>query len=154
MSLGHVDFVELYMGVGRVTYYVGQVGCVVGEGFDVLHWTYDRQWDFTKRADRADCAWLLVYALKPKALHAGTPCTDMCIIGDRVMTEKTKLNNAFTMSVAEHQRSHSLGASVENPKTSLFWELDPVVREFGTKESPNKPWGLCGPMDASSELRI
>ena len=30
--------------------------------------------------DQCDCAWLLVYSLRPNVVHLGTPCTKMCVL--------------------------------------------------------------------------
>ena len=89
LSMGHVDFAELFRGYGEATIRVREAGCTASEGFDKYAVTYDRCWHLDKKKDQCDCAWLLVYSLRPKVIHCGTPCTKMCKIGPRALDGST-----------------------------------------------------------------
>ena len=60
LSLGYVDFAEVFRGFGQFTIRVREVGCSAAEGFDKYALTYERAWHLETKKDQADCAWLLV----------------------------------------------------------------------------------------------
>ena len=103
MHLGYVDFAELFRGFGELTIRVREAGCTASDGFDKYAITYERCWCLEKKADQCDCAWLIVYSLKPKRLHLGTPCTNMCQIGTGIIDAATAAQNEFTAVVLAHQ---------------------------------------------------
>ena len=69
LVLGEVDFAELCRGFGEATVRVREVGCTAAEGFDNDVITYERNWRLDTEKDQCDCAWLLVYKLRPKVIH-------------------------------------------------------------------------------------
>ena len=142
LCLGYVDFAELFRGFGEATIRVREAGCTAAEGFDKYAITYDRCWHLDNKGDQCDCAWLLVYSLRPKAVHLGTPCTDMCLIGQGKLNESTISQNEFTHAVAVHQVKEGLGCSIENPKGSLLFQQPLFVKTFGTIDEPKPGWSF------------
>ena len=142
MSLGVVDFAELFRGYGEATIRVREAGCTASEGFDKHAVTYERCWHLDTPTGQADCAWLIVYQLRPKVIHLGTPCTKMCLLGPRQVDKETKMQNEFTKKVALHQAGEGLGASIENPKGSLLFDEPEIVGTFGTVDAPKTPWSF------------
>ena len=112
LRLGYVDFAELFRGFGELTIRVREAGCTASEGFDKYAITYERCWCLDRAADQNDCAWLIVYSLKPKVIHLGTPCTNMCQIGQGVIDKATESQNKFTIKTCQHQQALGLGVSV------------------------------------------
>ena len=119
MQEGFVDFVEIFRGHGELTIGVREAACTASEGFDKYAMTYGRCWCLETPRDQEDCAWLLVYALRPKVVHLGTPCTKMSVAGSRKIDSATEAQNEFTWKVAVHQQAEGLGVSIENPKKQL-----------------------------------
>ena len=120
LSLGYVDFAEVFRGFGEATIRVREAGCTAAEGFDKYAITYERCWCLDQKKDQCDCAWLLVYSLRPKVVHCGTPCTKICVLGqafpNHALDEATLAQNAFTLAIMKHQHAEGLGVSVENLK--------------------------------------
>ena len=119
LSMGYVDFAELFRGYGEATIRVREAGCTASEGFDKYAVTYDRCWHLVKKRDQCDCAWLLVYSLRPKVIHCGTPCTKMCKIGSRTL-ESAEAQNEFTWKVAMHQHAEGLGPACYIHRKSMY----------------------------------
>ena len=150
LKLGVVDFAETLRGFGEATVRVREAGCTASEGFDKYAITYERCWYLDRKKDQCDCAWLLVYSLRPKVIHCGTPCTKMCQIGERTIDESTEAQNEFTLNVAEHQEAEGLGASIETPKGSLLFEQKKYKEKFGSLEEPKPGWLFYRPEGVSS----
>ena len=142
LVLGQVDFAEVFRGFGEATIRVREAGCSASEGFDKYAITYERCWHLDVHRDQSDCAWLLVYALRPKITHCGTPCTKMCKIGPREVDRATEAQNEFTWQIADHQQAERLGVSVENPKGSLLYKQAKYVKSFGTPGDPRPGWSF------------
>ena len=70
---GVVDFAEIFKGCGELTIRVCEAGCTASEGFDVKSVTYERCWFLDRDEDQQDCAWLVVYGLRPKVIHCERP---------------------------------------------------------------------------------
>ena len=135
-----VDFAELFPGHGEATVKIREAGLTAADGFDNKRVTYERCWCLETRTDQADLAWLIVYALRPKVVHMGTPCTKMCVIGEGKLDAATEFQNEFSRTVAVYQAAEGLGASLENPKGSKLVEQPSFVKTFGDLESPVYPW--------------
>ena len=142
LRLGYVDFAELFRGFGELTIRVREAGCSASEGFDKFAVTYERCWCLDNRADQCDCAWLLVYSLKPKVVHLGTPCTNMSRMGQGVIDAATKAQNEFTIKTVQHQETVGLGASVENPKSSSLVHQPEFQAVFGSLDKPKPGWSF------------
>ena len=123
IDLNVVDFAEIFRGHGEATIRVRETGCRAAEGFDKAAITYERPWHLDRLGDQADLAFLIVYILRPKVVHLGTPCTQMCVVGAKDMDEATRMQNKFLILVCKHQAINGMHASVENPKGSLLWKL-------------------------------
>ena len=121
LQLGRVDFAELFRGRGQATIRVREAGCSAAEGFDKHCITYERSWHLETRNDQADIAWFLVYVLKPRVAHLGTPCTHMAVIGDKKIGADTQSQNEFSKIVLTHQEEVGQKASVETPKGSSLY---------------------------------
>ena len=93
-----------------------------------------------QKNEQRDCAWLLVYSLRPKVVHLGTPCTKMCVLSqawpNHALDEATHAQNRFTHAVMTHQHAEGLGASVENPRGSLLFKQKEFVKSFGKMSVP------------------
>ena len=76
IDLHVVDFAEIFRGHGEATIRVRETGCLAAEGFDKAAITYERPWNLDRLGDQADLAFLIVYVLRPKVIHIGTPCTE------------------------------------------------------------------------------
>ena len=111
MSYGEVDFAELFRGFCELTIRVREAGCTAAEGFDKYAITYERCWCLDRRADQADCAWLLVYGLRPRVIHLGPPSTSV--------QEAAAAQRDFMWAVAEHQCALKHAVSIETPKATL-----------------------------------
>ena len=142
LRLGYVDFAELFRGFGELTIRVREAGCSASEGFDKHAITYERCWHLDQKADQCDCAWLIIYSLKPKVIHLGTPCTQMSQLGGRHVDASTRAQNMSTCAVVEHQSLLGLGASVENPKSSSLPHQPEFIKVFGAMDSPNPGWSF------------
>ena len=104
--------------------------------------TYEQCWHLDKRKDQQDCAWLIVYSLKPMVVHCGTPCTKMCAIGQGQVDKATQAQNDFTWRVATHQHAHGRGASIENPKGSSLPKQPKFEETFGRLGRPKPGWAF------------
>ncbi len=113
LSIGAVDFVEVFRGYGEATIKVREAGCSASDGFDERAITYERCWCLDTQTDQADFAWLITFVLRPKVVHLGTPCTKMCLIGSRDVDFATCMQNELKRKVALHQAAEGLGASIE-----------------------------------------
>ena len=91
LNCGYVDFAELFRGFGEATIRVREAGCTAAEGFDKHAITYNRCWCLEQKKDQRDCAWLIVYQLRPYVIHLGTPCTNMSQMGKKHIDEVCKL---------------------------------------------------------------
>ena len=142
VNLGYVDFAELFRGFGELSIRVREAGCTTSEGFDKYALTYDRCWCLDQKGDQGDCAWLLVYSLKPKVVHLGTPCTKMCRLGKQEIDEATKATNEFTKACCEHQLALKLLAGVENPKGTILHSQPDWIAAFGDPATRDNSWKL------------
>ena len=102
-----------------------KAGLTAAEGFDCKFITYERSWHLDQEGDQADLAWLLVYVLKPKVIHLGTPCTKMCRIGARQIDNRMEKQNEFSAKCLLHQEATNLFGSVENPKGTRLYTCKP-----------------------------
>ena len=112
-----------YRGFGEATIRVAETGLSVAEGFDKMAVTYERAWQLEDPTDRADFAWLITRALKPRVVHLGTPCTDMSVAGKRQLTTETESRNELSEWLLDHQSAAGLWCSEENPKGSMLWDM-------------------------------
>ena len=133
---------DSFRGHGEATIRVREAGCTASDGFDKYAITYERCWHLDQPRDQADCAWLLVYCLRPKVTHCGTPCTKMCQIGPRDIDAATEAQNNFSWMVCTHQDAQGLGASLENPKGSLLLQQPKFVESFGAIGNPKPGWAF------------
>ncbi len=67
--------------------------------------TYERCWHLDQEGDQQDLAWVLCDVLQPLVVHLGVPCTNMCLVGPRQLTEATRMQNQFSFVVMLHQES-------------------------------------------------
>ena len=137
---GFVDFVEIFRGHGELTIGVREAACTASDGFDKYAMTYGRCWCLETPRDQEDCAWLLVYALRPKVVHLGTPCTKMSVVGSRKIDSATEAQNEFTWKVAMHQNAEGLGVSIENPKSSSLKYQPKFQETFGLVGASKPGW--------------
>jgi hypothetical protein len=112
LNLSVVDFAEVFRGFGEATIRVREAGCTASEGFDNSAITYERTWHLDRAEDQQDCAFVLCFVLKPKVIHQGTPCTNMCVLGKRQIDGPTHMQNEFSRKVCLHQQEHGRKASV------------------------------------------
>jgi len=152
LALGYVDFAEIFKGYGEATIRVREAGCTTAEGFDKGAVTYERCWCLETQKDQADLAWILVYSLRPKVVHMGTPCTRMSQMGQRDIDPDTRRQNEFTRKVALHQDAEGLGASVENPRGSMLTEQKEFVESFGNFDAPKLGWAFY--REEGCQLRV
>ncbi len=92
--------------------------------------------------DQADLAFVLVFVLKPKVVHHGTPCTRMCLAGKRDIDAATHRQNEFSRKSLVHQVSVGMHGSAENPKGTLLYVEPGWTKCFGTVAEPIHPWRL------------
>ncbi len=137
---GYVDFLEIYSGFSELTFQVRGVGLRAGEGLDNAFPAYGRPWPLEESRTQRVAAWLIAACLRPLATHTGTPCTDMCRIGSRMMTPETVQLVRFAVRVAKHQLQQGYLASNENPVGSTLFEQKEWKAAFGTPEEPRTPW--------------
>ena len=78
-----VDFVGLFDGDRGFSLAVKREGLRVGQGLDKVRSTYGQAWELGRPETRGRLRWLICSVLRPRGLHAGTPCTPWCVIGRR-----------------------------------------------------------------------
>ena len=66
-----VDLSELFTGCAILAQACMAAGLKVASALDVLNQAHGRSWDLPRRDHRADAAYLIVYVIEPKVLHAG-----------------------------------------------------------------------------------
>jgi hypothetical protein len=96
------------------------MGLVTGLGLDRDLVSYGRAWNLEKEEDQNLVAKMICWALRPKAVHCGTPCTHMCLTGlrDIETNEDHRSMVVFTVEIGQHQREKGLLFSAENPRGS------------------------------------
>ena len=136
---GVVQFLEVYCGVQELTLRVREAGLSAGEGIDSRVLSYGQLWDLKDRATQLKLAWLICRSLVPLAIHAGTPCTDMSILGKRRVERSAELVELSTF-IGLHQEARGFLFSNENPETSLLMTLPVWESAFGPHEAPFRDW--------------
>ncbi len=116
LSTGITDFLEIFCGWQQLTYRVREVGLRAADGIDLRVISHGRTWALGNPVANAELAWLICYGLKPRATHAGTPCTEMSQMGSQNPTSETDANVQLSLEIMDHQEKWGFLASKENPK--------------------------------------
>ena len=124
LTLEFVEFLEIFCGYGQLTLRVAESGIRCGEGIDSKALAYGQTWCLDDAGTASEFAWLVVFGLRPRATHTGTPCTKMCIIGQRDYPEFTKRLVNLACMAGEHQLACGFLHSNEQPKGSLLMSVD------------------------------
>ena len=91
------------------------MGLRAGEGVDSRLIAYGQKWPLEEKDVQRKLAWLVCEGLRPLATHSGTPCTHMCLLGNKRDAEETPELFRISRQILEHQRAHGLLASNEQP---------------------------------------
>ena len=125
-----VEFLEVFSGFCELTFRVSEMGIKAGEGIDGSVVSYGRCWWLTDESTVKDFAWLVTRVLRPRAIHAGTPCTHLSVLGNRDYPESSRQLVDLTIRMAEHQEYRGYLMSIETPKGSLLTKLDEFNKYF------------------------
>ena len=140
LGLGYVDFLEIYCGYGMLTLMISEAGVRAGEGIDNKTLAYGQVWQLDEPETKKEFAWLMVFGLKPRATHTGTPCTNMCILGKRQGGSTTNALVKLTGDIGRHQVAMRCLHSNEQPKGSMLTDLDEWKVVYGPLDRPKAPW--------------
>ena len=140
MTVGYVDFLELFCGEGVLTLTVSEAGFKTGEGIDSRWSSYGQRWNLREPAARLQLAWLVAFGIQPLAVHSGTPCEEHSQAGAKVMQPGTEQLLAVVGDVLLHQQHQGYLGSNEQPDGSLMCSRDVWTRRFGPVDSPEWPW--------------
>jgi len=135
-----VGFLEIYCGYGELTSRVREAGMTAGDGIDSRVISYGQTWPLEEERLRAQLAWLVVYGLRPHATHTGTPCTHMCVVGQRQDAEHTDALNEISREIALFQQKRNSLASNEQPEGSNLPKRNEWMKSFGTVDQAKWPW--------------
>jgi hypothetical protein len=131
LSSGDTDFLEIYCGWQQLTYRVREVGLQAADGIDLRVVSHGRTWALGNPVADAELAWLICIGLKPRATHAGTPCTEMSVLGKQQLSKESEAHVILTLEIMDHQESRGLLASHENPKGSTIFKRKDWIRLLG-----------------------
>ena len=134
------DFLEVFDGQAALSRGVKRQGLCVAPGIDRCRETYRRHWDLRTSRDQVVLAGLIVEVLKPLVIHLGIVCTQMCVIGNKQPDPESLAMTEFSLDIADHQVSHGVHVSLENPVGSELHRLPRAQRTLGTLEKPVAPW--------------
>ena len=79
------------------------MGLQAADGIDLRVVSHGRAWALGNPVADAELAWLICVGLRPRATHAGTPCTDMSVLGTCTATAETEANVKMTLEIMDHQ---------------------------------------------------
>jgi hypothetical protein len=128
-----VDFLEIFMGEGAITIGCNNIGLRSAEGIDRSKMAYGRAWNIQSATEVAAVFWIISKGLKPRAIHSGTPCTELGTLGNGLSSIECEICVQLTIDVSEHQRITGGLASAENPKNSRLFLKDSWASAFGTE---------------------
>ena len=97
-------------------------------------------WELGLPKTRNRLKWLICEVLRPRGLHAGTPCTPWCVIGKRSPDRLAHALLGLVVDCLQHQEANGLLASHETPLGSLLSQQAAWVENFGTVAVPRPPW--------------
>jgi hypothetical protein len=128
------------MGEGAITIGCNNIGLRSAEGIDRSKMAYGRAWNIQSATEVAAVFWIISKGLKPRAIHSGTPCTELGTLGNGLSSIECEICVQLTIDVSEHQRITGGLASAENPKNSRLFLKDSWASVFGTEKEPKPPW--------------
>ena len=128
------DFLEIHAGCQALTVAVGSVGLRTGEPVDKLYPAYGHRWGLSTPDGRARLAYLVVQVLHPKAVHLGTPCTEMCVYWKARNVCRNERDDEVIFAdtrTPECSRFVWVARESERVKVPLFARNCPANREVG-----------------------
>ena len=140
VNTGIVDFLEIFAGYGQLTVEVRKLGLVAGEGIDKRMHSYGRPWPLEQPNASNALAWLIAEGLRPRCVHTGTPCTHLCVIGNREGKEDTAELIKMAIFIAKRQETYGLLFTNENPCGSSLHGRPEWVKALGEARKPKGRW--------------